>query len=122
MPRDPAIRFADMLEFAVKANAKAAAADRDTFFQDEDLQAVVSHWILLLGEAAARVDPNIRADYPQLPWQQMLGMRNRIVHEDFAIDTEVVWQTATASLPALIEQLEQILIQLNPKSSDNDAS
>jgi len=59
MPRDPAIRFADMLEFAVKANGKAAAAGRDAFLQDEDLQ--------------------------------------------------VVWQTATVSLPGLIEQLKQIL-------------
>lgn len=109
MPRDATIRFADMLEFASKANAKAVATDHDAFLRDEDLQVVVSHWILLLGEAAARVDQAIRNDYPELPWQQMLGMRNRIVHEYFAIDTEVVWQTATTSLPPLIEQLKQIL-------------
>lgn len=94
MPRDPAIRFADMLEFATKASRKAVEAGHDTFLRDEDLQVVVSHWILLLGEAAAHVDPNIREDYPQLPWRQMLAMRNRIVHEYFAIDLDVVWQTA----------------------------
>ena len=109
MPRDATIRLADMLEFAVKANGKAVATDRDTFLQDEDLQVVVSHWILLLGEAAARVNQETRNSYPDLPWQQMLGMRNRIVHEYFAIDTEVVWQTATASLPPVIEQLKRIL-------------
>lgn len=114
MPRDPAIRFADMLEFAVKAHDKAGATDHDTFIQDEDLQVIVSHWILLLGEAAARMDPGIRADYPELPWQQMLGMRNRIVHEYFAIDTEVVWKTATVSLPPLIDQLKQILADTTP--------
>lgn len=114
MPRDPAIRFADMLEFAVKANAKAVDAGREAFLEDEDLQVVVSHWILLLGEAAARVDPDVRTSYPQLPWQQMLGMRNRIVHEYFAIDTEVVWQTATVSLPSLIEQLKLILAASPP--------
>ena len=109
MPRDPAIRFADMLEFAVKANEKALAADQQTFLADEDLQVVVSHWILLLGEAAARIHPDIRAEYPYLPWPQMLGMRNRIVHEYFAIDSVILWQTATASLPPLIEQLQNIV-------------
>lgn len=114
MPRDPAIRFADMLDFAVKANSKALATDRDTFLKNEDLQVVVTHWILLVGEAAARIDPDTRNCYPQLPWQQMLAMRNRIVHEYFAIDTEIVWQTATASLPPLIEQLRQILAEDKP--------
>lgn len=109
MPRDARIRFADMLEFAMKANGKTAGIDHPTFRDNEDLQVVVSHWILLLGEAAARVDPDIRSIYPELPWEQMLGMRNRIVHEYFAIDTEVVWQTAVNSLPPLIEQLKQIL-------------
>ncbi|MEM1354195.1 MAG: DUF86 domain-containing protein [Planctomycetota bacterium] len=116
MPRDAAIRFADMLEFATKANRKALSTDKDAFLQNEDLQIVVSHWILLLGEAAARVDESIRAQHPQLPWQQMLGMRNRIVHEYFAIDTEVLWQTAAVSLPPLIEQLKMILEGGSPRS------
>jgi len=109
MPRDPSIRFADMLEFAEKAHAKAVAVEAEGFLNDEDRQVVVSHWILLLGEAAARIDPATREDYPQRPWQEMLGMRNRIIHEYFAIDVEVVWQTATVSLPPLIAQPKQIL-------------
>lgn len=111
MPRDPAIRFADMLEFATKAHRKANATQLDIFLQDEDQQVVVAHWILLLGEAAARIDEEARARYPALPWPQILGMRNRLVHEYFSIDAQIVWKTATQSLPPLIAQLEKIVAE-----------
>ncbi|MFI4861414.1 MAG: DUF86 domain-containing protein [Phycisphaerales bacterium JB063] len=119
MPRDASIRFADMLEFSTKAHEKAAAAGKERFIEDEDLQVVVSHWILLLGEAAARIEAEDRAKHPALPWKQMLGMRNRIVHEYFAIDAEIVWKTAIDSLPQLIEQLRLVLAFDHGDASNN---
>jgi uncharacterized protein with HEPN domain len=49
-----------------------------------------------------------RADHPGIPWQDIVGMRNRLIHAYFDINLEVVWSTITSDLPALISELEKI--------------
>jgi len=73
--------------------------------------------IEILGEAAARIRPETRNRYPQIPWMDIIDMRNRVVHVYFDIDRDEVWDTVTKDLPPLIEQLEKIL-ENEPKTAD----
>lgn len=63
----------------------------------------------IVGEAAGRLSPDLRERHSAVAWDQIIGMRNRLVHAYFDIDYEQVWKALTEDLPPLIEQLEGIL-------------
>ena len=67
------------------------------------------HMIEAAQEAASRLSPELCAVSPQIPWQDMIGMRNRLVHAYFDLDLGLVWQTARRELPDLIVRLEALL-------------
>jgi uncharacterized protein with HEPN domain len=63
----------------------------------------------IIGEAAGKVSAEIRTQYGAIPWQDISGMRNRLIHAYFDIDLDVVWTTVTKDLPLLKTELETIL-------------
>ena len=65
--------------------------------------------IEIIGEAAARVSPQTRAATSEIPWQAIVGMRNRVVHAYFSIDCEVVWKTVSVESPQLLAALHAAL-------------
>ncbi len=66
--------------------------------------------IEVIGEAAARVTEETREAHPQIMWKNIIGMRNRIVHNYNNVNLEIVWQVASQNLPELEQQLTTILI------------
>jgi uncharacterized protein with HEPN domain len=71
----------------------------------------------LIGEAARRVSLETQARYPQIPWKEMIDMRNLIIHEYEDIDLLIVWDTAHQDLPNLIQSLEGITEADDPEVS-----
>ncbi len=67
----------------------------------------------IIGEAAAQIGPITRSQSPSIPWQDIVGMRNRLIHAYFDIDLDRVWDTITEDLPPLVSELEK-LISWNP--------
>ncbi len=63
----------------------------------------------ILGEAASKVSEELRNDYPDLPWREMVTMRNRLIHGYFDINLDIVWQTVITELPSLVAALESIV-------------
>lgn len=63
----------------------------------------------IIGEAASKVSEKTRSSAPDIPWAAIVGMRNRLVHAYFDVDTDVVWKTVTAELPALKTRLKTLL-------------
>jgi uncharacterized protein with HEPN domain len=66
----------------------------------------------ILGEAAGKVSQKTRKMFPELPWNQLVGMRNRLIHAYFDISYDIVCKTAKNHLPSLIIQLEKIIDEL----------
>ena len=64
----------------------------------------------IIGEAARRVDEEFKKNHP-LPWVQMIGMRNKLIHEYFNVDTEMVWRTCKKDIPQLAEKIAAILLE-----------
>ena len=62
-----------------------------------------------MGEAARRVADEFRQQHSDLPWHQMIGMRNRIVHGYDEINWQIVWQTASRDIPDLVAKLHSLL-------------
>jgi len=79
------------------------------FEQDEMLQSAVVRQFEIIGEAARRVSPEFRALHPEFPWNEMIGMRNRLVHEYSAVNLEQVWTSTRKDVPELIRLLDTLL-------------
>jgi uncharacterized protein with HEPN domain len=87
--------------------------------QDEKLQYALIRLIEIVGEAASHITDDFQTQHPDIPWAQMIGMRNRIIHAYFEINLNVVWVTLTDNLPTLIQQLESLISTLeNSPSTD----
>ena len=66
----------------------------------------------IVGEAAKHVSSDTRDRYPNIPWQRMAGMRDKLIHGYFGVDVEKVWLTATSDLPLLQIEIQKILAEL----------
>jgi uncharacterized protein with HEPN domain len=63
----------------------------------------------IIGEAARLVSQETRDTHPEIPWEQMIGMRNRLIHEYFRVNLTTVWETIQNDLPPLIAQIEPLV-------------
>ncbi len=103
----------DILEAAKLALAYVDKKSKEEFFNDTQCQDAVIRRLEIIGEAAARrISEEMRAAYPDLPWSDMIGMRNVIIHEYDDVDLVIVWETVHNDLPPLIDALEKILQSL----------
>jgi uncharacterized protein with HEPN domain len=84
---------------------------RDRFLQTQMMQDAVVSQIEIIGEAAKRLSPQLRGKYPDIPWQDIAGMRNKLIRNYFGVDVETVWLTATQDVPELSANIERILTE-----------
>jgi uncharacterized protein with HEPN domain len=105
MPNDDLVYLGHMLDMARKAVTRVEGKSRAEFDADEDLRIVLVHFNQVIGEAARRVSAETRALHPEIPWDGIVGMRHRLVHDYMDIDQDIVWEVATNRLQPLIEQL-----------------
>jgi uncharacterized protein with HEPN domain len=104
-----------IVEAIDRATGYVAGMDAAAFEQDTRTQDAVIRALQILGEAAnkARIaDPVLQSRAPEIPWDVMYGMRNRIVHDYFEVDLDVVWQTIQRDLPVLRPQIVQLLTRI----------
>ncbi len=99
----------DMLENALRAIQFVEGMDFEAFAKDEKTIYAVVRAIELIGEAARGIPENIRAKYPGIPWRDVAAMRNKLVHNYFGVNLEVVWQTIHEDLPLLISVLQKTI-------------
>jgi len=109
------LRLNDILE-ALDWIARAIAGhSEEEFVADETLCYAVAQKLTILGEAAARLSPELRARHTSVPWADIVGLRNLLVHEYFGISWPLVWQTAVDHAPVLRAQIAEILRALPPE-------
>lgn len=101
------VRLQHMLEAAQEAPEFSQGATREDLETNRMLAHALVDCLNIIGEAARQVSPETRQDCPAIPWQEIIGMRNRLVHAYFDINNDVVWQTVKEDLPSLVAALEQ---------------
>ncbi len=109
MPRDDRSTLEQMLDTATRLRALARARTRDALQADEVGQLALLHLIQRLGESASRLSADFRADHPEFPWAEMIGMRNRIVHGYDDLDPDIVWRVGSEDIEPVIAALERAL-------------
>jgi uncharacterized protein with HEPN domain len=103
----------DILIAAKKALKFVEGLDRNGFEENEIIQNAVMRPLEIIGEASARVSKEFRKKHSDIPWAEMVGMRNRLIHEYFRIDFSAVWDTIHKDLPKLIELIEPLVPKEN---------
>jgi uncharacterized protein with HEPN domain len=103
-----AARIPEYLQYILDAIDRAtdyvAEMDAKAFEADSRTQDAVLHNLQIIGEAVGKIraaDPQFAADHPDIAWDLIYGMRNRLVHNYFEVDLEVVWRTVKQDLPPL---------------------
>lgn len=109
MSRDDLIRLRHMLDAAKEAVELAKGKSRDDIAGERMLNLSLVRLIEIVGEAASRVSSVCRAKYTGIPWLQIVGMRNRLIHGYDNIDFDILYQTVTEDFPFLIIELEKVI-------------
>jgi len=76
---------------------------------------MLEHSLEVIGEAGRQVEENIKKKYDNIPWKEIVGFRNRIIHEYFGVDFEIVWQIVIHDLEGLKQKIEIALMEDNNK-------
>jgi uncharacterized protein with HEPN domain len=107
--RDNLLLLDDMLQSARKIKRYTKDLDYDLFILDDKTVDAVVRNFEIIGEAANRIDPDFRDSSPEIECKRIRGFRNRIVHDYFGIDYEIVWSIAETYLDEMIDWLETII-------------
>ena len=105
MHAEDRVRLHHMVEAAESALQFIAGRQRTDLDEDRMLLFALVRAIEIVGEAASRLSEEMKATHTGIPWRAIIGMRNRLIHAYFEINTAIVWQTVTQEIPALLPQL-----------------
>ena len=103
------IRIADIVDCIVKIERYTKGYTFERFQGDEKTIDSVLRNLEIIGEAARHLPEEIRAQYPDIPWVEMLTMRNIVIHEYHGVNLRIIWQTVKEDLPPLVPRMKQIL-------------
>ncbi|WP_373501841.1 DUF86 domain-containing protein [Desulfococcus sp.] len=107
MRKDDIVRLRHMLDAAHEAAGFAKGRMRVDLNGDRQLVLAIVKDLEIIGEAACQVSQTGRDGLPQIPWEDIIGMRHRLVHAYFDINLDILWKTIKEDLPPLIAELEK---------------
>ena len=93
----------------MEASSFALGKTKDDLNMDRQLLLALVREVEVIGEAASKISEESRKLSPEIPWSQVINMRNRLIHVYFDVDPDVVWDTVTMDLPILIQALQKII-------------
>ena len=109
MKRDISIYFKDMVENMELAEKFVEGMSYDSFVKDKKTHYSVIRCIEIMGEAAKHVPDSIRESHPEIPWKDIAGMRDKVIHFYFGVNLERVWLVIKEDIPQIKPLLKKIL-------------
>ncbi len=106
---DDSVRLLHMREAAREALSFVKNCTRNDFDNNRMLTLSVVKCVEIVGEAASRISKDRQNELQNIPWSQLISMRNRLTHAYFDINLDIVWSTVTEDLPILLAELETIV-------------
>lgn len=100
-----------MLEHAKEILDLTRGKTRSELEADRVLGLALTRLLEIVGEAAGRVPVSERSRYPEIPWPEIVGLRNRLIHGYDSVDHDILWQIITQDVPDLVGKLEDVLKQ-----------
>jgi len=107
--RDYTLYLKDILAAIESIENFIAGMDLDTFQEDDKTTSAVMRKLEIIGEAVKRLPDEIRLKHSQVPWKEMAGMRDKLIHFYFGVDYQLVWAAVTKRLPQVKREIQKIL-------------
>ena len=107
--KDSLVYLQHILDSIEKIEGYLKEVSFDIFAQNEMMVGATVRELEIIGEAATNIDKIIKEKYRDVPWNEMIGMRHRLIHEYFGVDIGVVWETCQSNLPDLKEKISSII-------------
>ncbi len=115
MQRDESVYLRHVLDAIVRIESYLQGIDKEAFLQHNLIQDGVIRQLEIIGEAVKRLAEELRAKHPRVPWQDIAGMRDKLIHGYFGVDLEKVWLTAQDDLPTLKAEVTEMLKNIEHK-------
>ena len=112
-PREDTILLTDMLDYARRAVIAIEGQSRVALNGDAVLAGALERFVEVIGEAAGRLSETTREMAPEIPWLEIIAMRNRLVHGYFSVDLDILWTVVNDDLPELIDALDRLVTSGN---------
>ena len=110
--RRPEDFLQDMVNYAEDATSFIADIDFATFEQDKRTTYAVVRAVEVVGEAAKNIPQSLKDQYPHVPWRSIAGMYDKVIHQYFGVDLQVLWDTVQQDIPPLKAAISQVLADL----------
>ncbi|MDP3741800.1 MAG: DUF86 domain-containing protein [Candidatus Micrarchaeota archaeon] len=109
MNKNPSLYLGHILEAVKKISRYTSGIDEEEFLENELVKDGVTCNIQIIGEAIKNLPPEFKEKHPEVPWKDIAGMRDRIVHFYFGIDYQIMWATVKEDIPELQQQIKKLL-------------
>ena len=103
------VRLRHMVDAANEALSFIADKSKSEFKADRALALALVKSIEIFGEAASKVSGELRSQSAEIPWADIVAMRNRLIHSYFDVNLDIVWQTVTKELPPVVARIQELL-------------
>jgi uncharacterized protein with HEPN domain len=112
MEKDESVYLQHILDAIAKIESYLSGVNEAAFSHQSMVQDAVIRQLEIIGEAVKRISLGLRSRQPHIPWQDVAGMRDKLIHDYFGVDLEKVWLTAKDDLPGVKRAVEDLLFYL----------
>lgn len=109
MNKDPIVFIKHIRDSITDIERYTKSVSKDKFFKNKMLQDAIIHKVEIIGEAAKNLSASFIKKYPPVPWKDIIGMRDKLIHNYFGVNIERVWIVVQEDIPQLKMQIDEIL-------------